>query len=125
MLAANNRGSLQQLSTDDSFAHCIEDELGGVVQVQFLQNVSAMSLDGVGANVESCCYFFVRLPFGQELQDLSLAAGKQVIAIDRAFLLKNADVVFSQDAAHFRTKKRFVLRNRLDGTDQDRLQLSP
>src|ERR1700746_3926976 len=90
MLAANKQRSPQQLSTNDSFAHCIEDELGGVVQVQFLQNVSAMSLDGVGANVESCCYFFVRLPFGQELQDLSLAAGKQVIAIDRALLLQNA-----------------------------------
>ena len=30
------------------------------MQVQFLQDVAAMSLDGVGANVESCCYFLVR-----------------------------------------------------------------
>jgi hypothetical protein len=27
---------LQRLSTNDSFAYCIEDELGGIVQVQLL-----------------------------------------------------------------------------------------
>jgi hypothetical protein len=45
MLAANKQRRLQQFSTNDSFRYCIEDELGGVVQVQFLQNMSAMSLD--------------------------------------------------------------------------------
>ena len=106
------------LSRNDAFANSVEHELGGIVQVQFLEDVTAMSLDRVGADVQSCCHFLVRLPFGQKLQDLSLAARKQVIAIDRASLLENADVVLSQDAAHFRAKKRLILRNRLDGTDQ-------
>jgi hypothetical protein len=63
---------------NDFFAYCIEDALGGIVQVQFLQNMTAMSFDSVGANVESCCYFLVRLRFGQELQNLSLTAREQV-----------------------------------------------
>src|SRR4029077_14984303 len=118
MLTANKQSNLQQISTNDSFAYCVEGELGGGVQVQFLENMSTMSLDGVGANVASCCYFFVCLPLGQELQNLSLAAGKQVIAIDRAFLLEDADIVLSQDAAHFRCERRLVLRSSLDGIDQ-------
>ena len=41
------------------------------MQVEFLQDVAAISLDGVGADVESCCYFLVRLPSpGQKWEDL-------------------------------------------------------
>ena len=75
------------------------------MQVQFLQDVTAMSLDGVGANVQSCCDFLVRLPFGQKLQDLSLTARKQVIGIYGTFLLENTDIVLRQDTAHFRAEK--------------------
>src|SRR5215469_4378287 len=51
--------------TNNAFAHGIENELGRVVQVQFLKNMTAMRLDRVRANVEGRCYFFVCLPFGQ------------------------------------------------------------
>ena len=55
------------LLINDAFPNSVEHELRRIMQVQFLQDVAAMSLDGVGANVESCCYFLVRLPFGQKL----------------------------------------------------------
>jgi hypothetical protein len=84
---------LLTLSRNNAFANRIEHEFGGIMQIQFLQDVTAMSLDGVGANVERCGHFLIRLPFSQKLQDLSLAGRKQVIAIYRAFLLENTDVV--------------------------------
>jgi hypothetical protein len=96
---------LLPLSGNDAFANCVEHELRRIMQVQFLQDVAAMSLDRVGANVQGCCYFLVRLPFSQELQDLSLTAREQVIGIYGAFLLENTDVVLRQDAAHFRAEK--------------------
>src|SRR5215472_19163076 len=81
--------------TDDSFAYCIEDELCGVVQVQFLQNMTAMSLDCVWADIEGCCHFLVRLPFSDKLQDFSFPTRKQIIAVYCAFLLENTDVILS------------------------------
>lgn len=87
------------------FAYRIKDELGGIVQIQFLQDVTAVGLDGIGANVERRSYFLIRFPFNQKLQDLPLAAGKQVIRVHRAFLLKIANIVFRQDMAYLRAKK--------------------
>jgi hypothetical protein len=58
---------LLALSRNDAFANSVEHELRRIMQVQFLQDVSPMSLDGVRANVESCCHFLVGLPFGQKL----------------------------------------------------------
>jgi len=106
------------LSRNNALANSIEHEFGGIMQIQFLKDVTAMSLDGVGADIEGVCDFLVCLAFGQKLQDLFLTAGKQVIAIYRASLLENADIVLSQDAAHLRAKERLVLRNRLNSTDQ-------
>src|ERR1700745_1398986 len=88
------------------------------MQVQFLQDVAAMSLDRVGANVQGRCYFLVCFPFGQKLEDLSLPARKQVIGIGGTFLLENGEVVLRQDSAHLRAEERLALRNRLNSTDQ-------
>jgi hypothetical protein len=75
------------------------------MQIQFLQDVAAMSLDGVRADVESSCYFLIRLPLGEQLQDLSLAARKQIIGIYGTFLLENTDVVLREDTAYLRAEK--------------------
>ena len=61
--------------TNEPFPHGIEDQLSWIVQVQFLENMTAVRLDGVGADIESCCHFLVGLPFGDKLQDFSLATG--------------------------------------------------
>ena len=81
--------------------------------IQFLQDVTSLSLDGKGANVELRGYFPIRLPFNQELQDLPLTACKQVIRILHAFLIEIANIVSSQDAAYLWTKELLILRNRL------------
>src|SRR5580700_11255501 len=99
--------------TDDSFAYGIEDELSRIVQVQFLQDMTAMGLDGIGANVKSCCYFLICFPLGQKLKDLPLTACEQVIAIDGALLLENTNVILSQNTTHLRAKERLILCNRL------------
>src|SRR5258708_6228620 len=49
-------------SRNYALANSIEHEFGGIMQIQFLQDVTAMGLDGVGADIESCRDFFVRLP---------------------------------------------------------------
>ena len=74
------------------------------MQIQFLQDVTSMSLDGVEANIKIRCDFFVCLAFGQELQDFSFASSKQVIAVYRAFLFENAYIVLCQDAANLGLK---------------------
>ena len=68
-------GGPEKLLTDEPFAHGIKDQLSWIVQVQFLENVTAVRLDGVGADIESCCHFLVGFPFGEKLQDFSLATG--------------------------------------------------
>ena len=68
-------GGTEKLLTDEPFAHGIKDQLSWIVQVQFLQNMTAVRLDGVGADIESCCHFLVGFPFGEKLQDFSLATG--------------------------------------------------
>src|SRR5580692_6402779 len=105
-------------SRNDAFANSVQHEFRRIMQVQFLQNVAAMSLDRVGANVESRRHFLVCFPLGQKLEDLSLTARKQIIGIRGTFLLENTDVVLRQDTAYLRAEKRLALRNRLNGTDQ-------
>ena len=63
------------------------------MQVQFLQDVAAMGLDCVEADIKQCGYRLVRLPFGQKLKYLALTVRKQLIAIYRTPLFENADVV--------------------------------
>src|SRR2546425_8816961 len=104
-------------STDDPLPNCIENQLGRSVQVQFLQDMTAMGLDRIGTDIERSGYFLIRLAFGQELEDFALPAREQVIAIHRALLFENPDIVLRQNAAHFGAKERFALRNRIDRAD--------
>src|SRR6516165_5343631 len=108
--ASPHWGSNQSL-TDDPFPYRVQDQLSGIVQVEFLENVAAVGLDGIGADVEDGGYFFVGLSFRDQLKNFALSNGKQVIAIHCAFLLQNAHAIFRQDSADFGAEKRLVLRN--------------
>ncbi len=68
------RSAVQQNSlTDEPLTYSIEDQLSGIVQVQFLQNMTAVRLDRVGADIESGGHFLVGFPLRDKLQDFSLA----------------------------------------------------
>jgi hypothetical protein len=58
---------LLAFSRNNAFANGVEHQFRRIIQVQFLQDAAAMSLNGVGADVGSYCYFLVRLPLGQKL----------------------------------------------------------
>src|SRR5262245_6910793 len=53
------------------------DEIGGVVQLELLQDVLAVRIDRADADVEQRSHFLVRLAFGDQLQHLPLAVGEQ------------------------------------------------
>src|SRR5258707_412657 len=116
-MIANEAPRCLTVLRNDAFADGVQYEFRRIMQVQFLQNVAAMGLDRVETDVELCGDRFVRLPFGQKLQYFALTVGKQLIAIYLTPLFENADVVLSQDSAHFRTKKGLTLRNGLDRAD--------
>ena len=43
----------------DLLPNRVQYDIGGIVKVQFLHQVSPMGLDGVGADVQQCRDFFV------------------------------------------------------------------
>ena len=49
------------------------------MQIQFLQNVGAVRLDGVDAEIENRGRLFVGFALGEQLQDFAFAAGEQLV----------------------------------------------
>src|SRR5262249_35238592 len=62
----------------DTFAHRVEDQLGNVVQVQFLHDLRAMRLDCVDTQVQEVCNLFAGLALRDQLQHLAFAGGEQL-----------------------------------------------
>ena len=66
-----------QASANDSFAHGIENELRGTMQIKFLKDMATMRFNSVEADVKCCCNLFIRPSFGQQLKDFTLSACQQ------------------------------------------------
>src|SRR5688572_19712884 len=72
---------------NDFLADSVENNFRRTVQIQLLHDAGAMGFHGVWRKIQDGGYFFIRLPFGQQLKDFFLAVGKQVIGILETMLL--------------------------------------
>src|SRR4029077_1800957 len=64
-------------SVDDLLAHREADDLRRVVEIELLHDVLAVRLDRVDAHREHGRDFLVRLPLGNQLENLALAVGQE------------------------------------------------
>jgi len=67
---------------DDPLSHGVQNEFGGVVQAEFLQDSVAMGFDGVNAYIQQRRHLFVRFAFRKELDDFPLSRCEQLVSID-------------------------------------------
>ena len=81
---------------NDALADSVKDQLDRSVKAQLSEDIAAVSLNGVRADVESSGDFFVGFAFGNKLKDFALAHGEEFIRILNPFLTENADVVFGK-----------------------------
>src|ERR1035437_791537 len=58
-----------------------EDQLGNAVQVQLFHDAPAMGFHGVQTEAEAVGDFLVAVALGEELVDLALAIGEQVVTV--------------------------------------------
>jgi hypothetical protein len=74
---AYGRGSdWASLSRGDASADGKQNEFRYAVQIEFLQDVSAVRFHGAEADIQKTGSFFVRAAFGNDLQHFALAIGK-------------------------------------------------
>ncbi len=74
------------------------------MKIQLALKIAAMGFDGIKAQVERAGDVFVGPALDQQLQDLSFARGKQIVAILGAPDIDLSDVILSEDLADFRLK---------------------
>ena len=58
---------------DDFLSNGVEDDFRGIVQIEFLHQMHSMGFDGIRADLEQRGYFFIGVPFGQQLKHFSRA----------------------------------------------------
>src|SRR5262249_50799142 len=75
-VASRPESTFEQSATDGVF-----DELSAAVQVELVHDVSAVGVNGLGANREPFGDLVVGVAFGDELQDLALALGQRAVAV--------------------------------------------
>src|SRR5581483_6034034 len=105
-------------SRDDALTHRIQNQFRRAVQIQLLQYVRAMRVYGIGTDIQNIGDFLIRFALGDQLQDLALATGQQIIAIVDAFRLQLAQMVVLQQPAYFPAQKRPSLVHRADAVDE-------
>jgi hypothetical protein len=64
-------------SVNDTIAHCVENQLRRIVQVELFEDVAAMGFHGVGADIQLGSNLLVAFAFGQQLEDFALASGEE------------------------------------------------
>ena len=77
-----------------------------------------MGFDGIKAQVERAGDVFVGPTLDQQLQDLSFARGKQIVAILGAPDIDLSDVILSEDLADFRAEERLAFAHGFDCLDE-------
>src|SRR5579862_2689001 len=75
----NSEQQIKRTSADYFLAHCVQDNLCGIVQFEFLHEVGTVALDRIRAQLQSRRNVLVRLAFGEQLQDLSFAVCEQFV----------------------------------------------
>src|SRR5690242_20529568 len=99
----------------DAFAYRVEDQLGNVVQLQFLHHLRAMRLHRIDAQLQEVCNLLARLSLRHQLQHLAFAGREQFKRILRAGSLELSHVILEQNLAHCGAKEGFAGG---DGTDR-------
>src|SRR5487761_1837543 len=94
---------------NNTFSNRVKDQLRHAVQVQFFENISAVRLHRVEAEIENVRGFLVGPAFGEKLKNLALARSQKVVAVLDLFFLHAADVVLEQHLADDGAEKRFAL----------------
>ena len=72
------------------------------MQVQFLENSLAVSLDRVHAQVEPASDLLVAIAFGEQLEDLTLAFRQKIIAVLTAFPPDSLDMLLLEQAFYYK-----------------------
>ena len=107
-----------KLLDNDALADGVEDDFGGVVQIELLHQVRAMRLYGREAQLQDRRDFLVRAPLGEQLEDFLLAIGEQVIRVGETLRLQAADVIFDEHRGHRGTEERLAGADRTHGGQQ-------
>lgn len=64
-----------------SISNGVHHQFGGFVYTKCIHDVGTMHRDGVCAQVELACDFFVRFSLNDQLQDLKFPDGKAAVAL--------------------------------------------
>src|SRR5580658_10628065 len=83
-------------STDDAFPDRVQNQFRSSVQIQLLENIAAVSLYRVEAQIQQRRHILVILALGQQLQYLALARREQLVTILHSALTHLAHVVFHE-----------------------------
>src|SRR6266446_1320958 len=102
----------------DPFTDGEADDLGGVVEVELLHDVLAVTLDGVDAEREDAGDLFVGLALGDELQDLALASREPRQRVLGGAAARVAEIAVEQDLRDRRAEVRAAARERLHRLDE-------
>jgi len=88
------------------------------VEVELLQNVPAMGLDRMGTQAENRGDLFVGLALRNQLQDLALARGQEVVGILHFLFADLTNVIFQQHFADHGAEARLTFGNGADRADE-------
>src|SRR5580658_9213184 len=83
--------------TDQSFPDRVKNDLGGIVHIQLLHQVCAVTLYCVGTYVQQCGHFFVCSSFGEQLEHLFFSRSQEVKCIRESLLPEHPHVILQQD----------------------------
>ena len=75
------------------------------MQIQFLQNVRAMRVHGIQAQIERVGDLFVGFAFGHQLQNFTLAIGEQFVAVVGVLAAQRLEIIFLQNPADLGTEE--------------------
>jgi hypothetical protein len=100
---------------NDTFPDCVENDVGGGMEIQLLHQAAAVCFDSVEADAEERGGFFVGFTFGQELENFFFAIGEEIIGILEAFALHLAHVILEQSLCDGRAEEELLVG---DGTDR-------
>ena len=112
----------QDLLLNDPFPDGVENQLRHAVKIQLLENVAAVRIHRVDAQMKEVGDFLVGPAFRKQLQDLAFARGQKIVAILDVLVPYLANIIFKQHLADHRAEERFSVGNRSHGSNQIRLR---
>jgi hypothetical protein len=65
----------------------VKNQFCRTVQVQFLKDIAAVRFGSIDADVQGGSHFLVGLSLGEQLENLALARGQQIVTVRTALLL--------------------------------------